>query len=197
VEKVVRIKDLTDSRLDARYEVYLSAITDKADAAIFFPNTELIYKAIKIARAQQQLSNLPRKLKMLGGDSLYSSRIIQQGQNAIEGLILAIPWSTESSNLQQSKFMIEAKNRWEVPKISWRMAASYDATQAFIKAISSSDNPSRKSVLEKLPSINLSPDESSGNGLKFMNGERKEEPVLVQVVKGDFVEVNENESSSN
>jgi branched-chain amino acid transport system substrate-binding protein len=175
--------------------VYFSAIQYQADAAIFFPNTELIYKVIEIARAQQ-LSNLPRKLKMLGGDSLYSSQIFQEGQNAIEGLILAIPWSTEASNLQQSKFVLEAKNRWKEQKISWRMAASYDATQAFIKAMPSSDNPSRQSVLKELPSINLSPDESSGDGLKFIEGERQQEPVLVKVVEGDFVKVDEKKSSS-
>jgi ABC-type branched-subunit amino acid transport system substrate-binding protein len=193
--KIVRTKNLAVPTLDAGYEVYLSVIQDKADAAIFFPNTELIYQMINIARAQQ-LYNLPRKLKMLGGDSLYSSQIFQKGKNPIEGLILAIPWSTESLNSQQSRFVVEAKNRWELQKISWRMAASYDATQAFIKAISSSDNPSRQSVLEKLPSINLSPDESSGNGLKFINGEPKQEPVLVQVVNGEFVKVDENQSSS-
>ncbi len=191
----IQSKNLAYPILNAPYEVYFSAIQYQADAAIFFPNTELIYKVIEIARAQQ-LSNLPRKLIMLGGDSLYSSLIFQEGQNDIEGLILAIPWSTEASNLQQSKFVLEAKNRWKEQKISWRMAASYDATQAFIKAMPSSDNPSRQSVLKELPSINLSPDESSGNGLKFIDGEPKQEPVLVQVVNGEFVKVDENQSSS-
>lgn len=192
--KVVRDKNLADSRLDAPYEVYLSGI-NKADAAIFFPNTELIYQVSKIARAQQ-LPNLPRKLKMLGGDSLYTPPwIFQKDRKAFEGLILAIPWFNES-NSQQSEFVVEARKRWEVQKISWRMAASYDATQAFIKAISSSDNPSRQSVLKELPSINLLPGESSGNGLKFIEGERQQEPVLVQFVNGDFVKVDENQSSS-
>jgi branched-chain amino acid transport system substrate-binding protein len=80
----------------------------------------------------------------------------------------------------------DATNRWQGEKISWRMATSYDATQAFIKAMSSSNNPSRQSVLEKLPSINLSPNESSGNGLKFIEGEPKKEPVLVKVANGEF-----------
>ncbi|MBD2608425.1 ABC transporter substrate-binding protein [Scytonema hofmannii FACHB-248] len=190
--KVLRTKNLADPKLDARYEVYLSAIEYKADAAIFFPNTELTYKAIEIARAQQ-LSNFPRKLKMLGGDSLYSSQILKIGQKAIEGLILAIPWyNDKSSNSQQSQFVGEARKRWEEDRISWETATSYDATQAFIKAMSSSDNPSRQSVLEKLPSINLSPDESSGDGLQFINGEREQEAVLVKVVNGDFVKVDEN-----
>jgi ABC-type branched-subunit amino acid transport system substrate-binding protein len=189
---VVRAKNLADPTLNASAEVLLSAIEYQADAAIFFPNTELTYKAIEIARAQQQLSNLPRKLKMLGGDSLYSSQILQKSGKAFEGLILAIPWFNESSNSQQSKFEVEAGKRWEEDRISWDTATSYDATQAFIKAISSSDNPSRKSVLEKLPSIDLLPDESSGDGLKFIDGERKQEPVLVKVVNGEFKKVDEN-----
>ncbi|MGI8504496.1 MAG: ABC transporter substrate-binding protein [Hassallia sp.] len=188
---VVRAKNLADPKLDASLEVLRSVIQDKADAAIFFPNTELTYKVIEIARAQQ-LSNSPRNLKMLGGDSLYTSQILQNDQNAFEGLILAIPWFNESSHSKQPRFIREAKERWQLKKFSWRMATSYDATQAFIKAISSSDNPSRENVLEKLPSIDLSPDESSGDGLKFIEGERPQKPVLVQVVKGDFVKVDEN-----
>ncbi|MBW4501332.1 MAG: ABC transporter substrate-binding protein [Scytonema hyalinum WJT4-NPBG1] len=195
--EIVRSQNLADPKLDVRYEVYLSAIQEQADAAIFFPNIELTYKVIEIAHAQQQFSKLPKKLKMLGGNSLYSPQIFQKDPNAIEGLILAVPWfSDKSSNSQQSKFVVGARNRWERAQISWRMAASYDATQAFIKAMSSSDNPSRQSVLKELLSINLSPDESSGNGLKFIEGETKQEPVLVQVVRGDFVKVDENEPSS-
>lgn len=185
---IVRTKDLADQTLNAGYEIYLNA--DKADAIVFFPNTELIYQVIKIAH-EQQLSK-SRKLQMLGGDSLYSSEISEKGKDATEGLILAIPWFNESSNTQQSKFVNEATNRWQGEKISWRMATSYDATQVFIKAISSSDDPSRQSVLEKLPSINLLPNESSGNGLKFIEGERQQKPVLVQVVKGEFVKLDEN-----
>ncbi|MBD0263425.1 MAG: ABC transporter substrate-binding protein [Tolypothrix sp. Co-bin9] len=191
---VVRAKNLAVQKLDASYEVYLNAERYKADAAIFFPNTELTYQAINIARAQKK-SNY-RKLQMLGGDSLYTSQILQDDQNAFEGLILAIPSFNESSNSQQPRFIREAKERWQLKKFSWRMAASYDATQAFIKAISLSDNPSRQTILEKLPSINLSPDESSGDGLKFIEGERQQKPVLVKVVNGDFVKVDENESSS-
>ncbi|MGI2901792.1 ABC transporter substrate-binding protein [Tolypothrix sp. VBCCA 56010] len=188
---VVRAKNLADPKLDASLEVLRSAIQDKADAAIFFSNTELTYKVIDIARAQQ-LSNLPRKLQMLGGDSLYASQIYEEPEKAFEGLILAIPWFNESSNSQQPRFIREARDRWQLKKFSWRMATSYDATWAFIKAMSLSDNPSRKSVLEKLPSIDLLPDESSGDGLKFIEGERPQEPVLVKVVNGDFVKVDEN-----
>lgn len=188
--KIVRTQDLAVEKLDARYQIYLSANEDKADAVVFFPNTELIYQVINIAREKQLLKS--RNLQMLGGDSLYSLQISQKSRGATEGLILAIPWFNESSNTQQSKFVKDATNRWEGEKISWRMATSYDATQAFIKAMSSSDNPSRQSVLEKLPSINLLPNESSGNELKFIKGEPKKEPVLVKVVNGDFVKVDEN-----
>lgn len=179
--KVVRVnKRLADLPLDASAEVFLSAIQDQADAAVFFPTYEAKYKLIKFASAQQKYQvKLPKKLRLLGGASLYSSYILQQGKDAIEGLVFVVPWFDAKSN--SNTFAKEARNRWEDP-ISWETAISYDATQAFIKAMSLSDNPSRQSVLEKLPSINLSPDESSGNGLKFIDGERKQEPVLVKVL---------------
>ena len=51
--------------------------------------------------------------------------------------------------------------------------------------MSQSDNPSRQTVLKNLKSIELSPEDTSGHGLKFIDGERSnEEPVLVKVVKG-------------
>ena len=188
--KVVRTKNLADPKLDAGYEVYLSAIHDKADAALFFLNTHNLIKTVtQFAHAQQNQANLPRKLRLLGGSTLYNSSTLKQGKEAIEGLVIGVPWFEDKS--KSNTFIKQAKGRWE-DRISWETATSYDATQAFIKAISLSDNPSRQSVLEKLPSINLSPNESSGNGLKFNKGEREEKPVLIQVVNDKFEKVDEN-----
>jgi len=206
--KVVQSVDLANPNQDVADQLILSVVKYQPDAAVFFPNTELISTVIEIAQERQKIqANYPKtkKLELLGGDSLYNSKILTQGKEAIQGLVLAVPWFAEKSN----NFANLACNRWR-GGVSWRTAASYDATQAFIKAISQSDNPSRSTVLQKLKSITLSPDETSGHGLKFKDGERNEEPVLVKVVKGNgsgdrcsdfqeggfhFEKVPENESS--
>ena len=181
--KVVRAKNLADPNLDAFDEVSHSVLKDEADAVVFFPKIGLIPTVINIAREQQKnRAKLPKKLKLLGGDSLYGADILTEGKEALEGLVLAVPWSAEKSS--SKNFAEQACNRWG-GGVSWETAASYDATQAFIKAMSQSGNPSRSTVLEQLKSITLSPNETSGDGLKFKDGERDEEPVLVKVVKGN------------
>ncbi|MBW4570335.1 MAG: hypothetical protein KME31_20595 [Tolypothrix carrinoi HA7290-LM1] len=48
-------------------------------------------------------------------------------------------------------------------------------------------------MLENIPLVQLSPDETSGGAIRFnKNGELERKPVLVQVVKGKFERVDEN-----
>ncbi|MBH8551604.1 ABC transporter substrate-binding protein [Nostocaceae cyanobacterium CENA357] len=181
--QVVDTINLADSNLDASYQVYL-AVVKEADAVVFFPDIELISTVINMGRAREQ-QKIPKylgiNLQLLGGDSLYGADTLKQGSRAFEGLVLAIPWFAEESNSQE--FAKRACSTWG-GGVSWRTAASYDATQAFIKAISESDQPSRKSVLEKLKSIKLPPEKTSGDALAFVDGERNQKPVLVEVVSG-------------
>ncbi|BAZ53473.1 TPR repeat-containing protein [Nostoc sp. NIES-4103] len=183
--KIVRTENLADPTLDASYQVYLSVVQDEADAAIFFPNTELISTVINMARAREQQKipkYLGRNLQLLGGDALYGVGFLKQGDKDVEGLIIAIPWFPKES--YSKKFAERACKQWG-QGISWRTAASYDATVAFLKAISESKNPSRQSVLQKLKSITLPPDRTSGDTLAFQDGEpRNKTPVLVKIVPG-------------
>ncbi|MBH8565610.1 ABC transporter substrate-binding protein [Nostoc sp. CENA67] len=182
--KIVRTKNLADPKLDASYEVYLSVVQDEANAAVFFPNIELISTVINMARAREQQKipkYLGRNLQLLGGDALYGVDTLKQGDKDLEGLVLAIPWFPEES--YSKKFAERACNQWG-QGISWRTAASYDATMAFIEAISQSKNPSRQSVLQKLKSITLPANKTSGDALAFQDGEpRNKTGVLVKVVR--------------
>jgi ABC-type branched-subunit amino acid transport system substrate-binding protein len=188
--KVEETIDLADPYQDASDKLLISVIKNKPDAAVFFPNTEQVPIAINIAQGIKYQNNLLKKPSLLGGNTLYGLDTLQRGKDAIEGLTLTVPWFAEEAN--SKKFAKQAKNRWQ-GLISWQNATSYDATQAFIKALSASKNPSRKTVLENIPLVQLSPDETSGGGLRFnKNGERERKPVLVQVVKGKFEIVDEN-----
>ncbi|BAY93228.1 ABC transporter substrate-binding protein [Tolypothrix sp. LEGE 11397] len=208
--KVVRTGNLADQNLNASYEVYRSVVEDEADAVVFFPNIELISTVINMARARQQpkiQKILGKNIPLLGGDALYGADTLTQGQKALEGLVLPIPWFPQESN-DSKKFAKQACKQWG-GGISWRTAASYDATQAFIQAISELKNPTRQTVVEKLKSIKLPSKETSGDALAFQDGERDNKPVLVQVVPGTgddcvgaqgggyhFEKVDENSSSS-
>lgn len=158
-------------------------LEDRADSAIFFTNPELTHVVVEIAKGVQKIApNQQRKLKLLGGDGLYTPQSLKA---EIEGLILAVPWFNKEQNRKPKKFAEKAKEKWETTQINWVTAASYDATQAFIESFRSGiENPNREAVLTNLRSVRLSLDETSGNELYFSGSEREQEPVLVQVIGG-------------
>ncbi|MFM6912170.1 MAG: ABC transporter substrate-binding protein, partial [Dolichospermum sp.] len=188
--------DLTDINFDARGEISDTVYSrDKfAQAAILFPDTQSTNTAINIAkeitRRNDRLKDDPqsgrvKELKMLGGGSLYGNETLDKGRNNVEGLIVATPWFRESSPARP--FAEKSKQEWG-GGISWRTATSFDATQAFIKALS--NNATRTNLLEKLPSINLDSNETSGYQLKFTEErEREGQSILVQVEDGKFVPI--------
>lgn len=85
-----------------------------------------------------------------------------------QGMILA-----GSCLAEQSKYIQEATRKWETD-ITGSTTASYDATQAIIEAIElSSDNPTREEILNRLKSLTLPIDKTSGFGLEWS----KEDPL--------------------
>jgi branched-chain amino acid transport system substrate-binding protein len=166
--------DLSDPNFDPKQQI--QSLQGQVDAIALFPNTVYASVAIGLARANQELS-IP-KISMLGGDVLYSSETLNQGGSVVDGLTLAVPWFATSQPYAQT-----AGERW-LGTVNWRTAASYDATQALLRATVSSSNPTRISVGQNLRSVSLLESETSGKKLAFNNGEREGDPVLVQIVPG-------------
>ena len=176
---VVRTVDLNSPNMKAETEVRRTRFTDKVSVALLFPDKKLTEQAMKIAKANAPLPK-DKKLKLLGGDALYSGTTLSAGGEAADGLIIAVPWFAKLS--QAENFSKVAIKQWG-GQPSWRTATSFDATQAFIKTLSS--DASRSTVLQKLRDLDIAAKETSGNALKFnpQQENEKAEPVLVQVVK--------------
>ncbi|MDZ7956827.1 MAG: AAA-like domain-containing protein [Aulosira sp. DedQUE10] len=173
---IVRTVDLSKRNLDAKAEVELSVKQDQVRAAILLPGVQTTSVAISIARANSQLPQ-EQRLQLLGNTALYSPNTLKQGGSAVEGLTLAVPWFDDGT----SSYAQEAEHRWK-GKINWRTATGYDAAQALIKALSK--DATRETVLRNLRSVDLSPKETSGRGLKFLEGEPiNKEYRLVRVGK--------------
>lgn len=180
---------ITKPRLDVKKELGSSVCRHRIQAAVLFPDTEQISLALTIAQDNANLmpiSQNPNKqgLKLLGESTLYRNTTLKKGGEAVEGLIIAIPWF---SKIPQAKnFTQAAKKQWgEQEMVNWETATSFDATQAFIKALSI--NPDRNTVLQRLPKVELPANETSGYPLKFTTqGERETEPILVTVEGGKF-----------
>ncbi|MDF5711767.1 MAG: ABC transporter substrate-binding protein, partial [Nostoc sp. S4] len=174
--QVFRLIDLTDPTLNIEKELKES-VSEQVQAIILFPDIKYTATALDVATVNVN-NNL--RLKLLGSDSLYNNKTLDNAKS-VEGLVLAVPWFREAPQAQD--FSQAAKQQWE-GDISWRTATSYDATQAFIKSLSS--RPSRAAILQGLQKLNLSPKVTSGDDLKFKNGERQSKAMLVTVEQGQF-----------
>jgi branched-chain amino acid transport system substrate-binding protein len=186
--------DLTATKFDAEKEVAQSVYGDKVEVALLFADTQSTGITVNIAKEissrNDRLRNSPqnspiRELKMLSGDTLYSNETLTRGGRDLEGLIIVIPWFRETS---QAKSFAQTSDKMWGGGISWRTATSYDATQAFIKALS--NNPSRTTVLEQLKQVKINSSETSGYPLQFTKErERQGESILVQIKDGKFVQI--------
>jgi ABC-type branched-subunit amino acid transport system substrate-binding protein/tetratricopeptide (TPR) repeat protein len=174
--QIFRLIDLTDPQLNIEQELNESA-SQQVQAVMLFPDIQYTATAIDVARVNVN-NNL--RLKLLGDDTLYNNKTLEDGKN-VEGLVLAVPWFREAP--QAKDFSQAAKQQWE-GDISWRTATSYDATQAFIQSLSS--RPSRAGILQRLQNLNLSPRLTSGDDLKFKNGEPQSKAILVTVEQSQF-----------
>ena len=193
--KVVRpLIDLTAPKLNVEIEVERSVYKYKAQAGVLFPDTLHTYVAVEIAKANKKLIDQDRQgLKLLGGFSLYSYQTLIQGRDAVEDLVIEVPWFREVPKARE--FAKKARQQWG-GEVSWSTATSFDATQAFIQvfieSLSSSSKPSRTTVLQKLPNIKLQASDTSGYPLQFQDGERRQtEVIIMKVEKGYFVVVPE------
>jgi ABC-type branched-subunit amino acid transport system substrate-binding protein len=178
--QVIRKIDLTQQKLNIEQELKTDKF-QKTQAIVLFPDKEYTNVALQVAKVN---ANKGLGLKLISGSTLYSQNTLQDGGNAIEGLVLTLPWFRDTA--QTKDFSQVAQRQWG-GAVSWRTASSYDATQAALNAIKASfPNPSREAVLQKLPQVNLSSRETSGFPLRFKNGERQSEPILIKVEKGQF-----------
>ena len=106
--------------------------------------------------------------------------------SSFDGLLFAIPCVDE-----RSLYVMRAKKEWQQDNISWRTTSSYDATQAFVKAINSSSPQKREDMVQALKSVTLLEKESSGFGLKWLpNQSNANRPYcMYKVDQGKLIEV--------
>lgn len=164
--------DLADQSIDWSTTLPGSIAQHKSQALLLLPSTKTYPTAITVANNNIQLA---KPLPLFGGDALYRSELLLDGKQAANGMVLAVAW------FANTPYAKKARGRWG-GQVSWRTANSFDATQALVEALKVSN--SREQVLEQLRSVQLSATQTAGKALKFdANGDRVDDPVLVQVVQ--------------
>ncbi|MDB9474373.1 ABC transporter substrate-binding protein [Dolichospermum circinale CS-1225] len=149
------------------------AIKEGAEVLMLVPdNDDTLNKVILL------INQSKKKFNLLGGDVVYTNKIIQKDAAWLEWLnemVVAIPWHIDAkakSTLEsESDFATNSQNLWGA-KVSWRTALAYDATNALIEAIKK--NPDQKKIRKTLISEKFKFDGASGNVQFCQNGDRKQ-----------------------
>lgn len=145
-------------------------INQDVKVIMLIPTVETSFVALAIAREVRVNSELEpnQKLHILSAIASSEKETLEKGGDAVEGMVLASPCLNETS-----AYTVAATKRWQ-QKIYWRVATSYDATQAFIKAIRlsndlKSNDPKKKKeeIFKKMNQIQLPERKTSGFGLNW------------------------------
>jgi ABC-type branched-subunit amino acid transport system substrate-binding protein len=176
--------DLNDTQLDIKKSLQ-TTINQNIKAALLIPSVKT--NLVAIAVNTQNFEFHTQKLQIISSLALSEKPTLEKGGNAIEGMMSISPCLAKNSD-----YMKAAKTRWQ-QEIYWRVATSYDATQALITAIQLSKNPTREEILKNLKSLKLPIAKTSGFGLNWSsldyhsNAQRKY--CLFQIRQQKFEEI--------
>ena len=180
---IVNQYDLSDSDLNPALELAHIAYQKKADSVVILPDATNKYLALELIEANGELPK-ENQLSLVGSDILYSYDTLTTSGMGVENLTITTPWFGKSEN---NSFAKKSSELWG-GSVSWRTAASYDATQVLIDNLR--PNISRSEVLGSLHSTELLPTQTSGRLIAFTpDGDITEKPPLLRVTKCKDAEI--------
>ncbi|MEH2027211.1 ABC transporter substrate-binding protein [Nostoc sp.] len=144
-----------------------------AEVLMLAANTETLDKALQVVQINQ------KRLTLLGGDDVYTSKTLEIGTEQAAGMVLAVPWHIDGA--PKSDFPQKSRQLWGAD-VSWRSALSYDATVALIAALER--NPTRAGVQQAVASSDFSATGASGTIRFLASGDRNAPVQLVKIVPG-------------
>ena len=149
-------------------------ISSGADAILLAPSLRKVDEAIAVAKANQQT------LPLLGSHTLNSYSLLEEGQNAVKGMTLAVAWNP--LNKPKNKFNREAQKLWG-GLVSWRTAMAYDAAKTIFAGMKVKDT--REGLQQTLNSSNFVAEGAASNVNFLPSGDRNLQGTLVQVQPGN------------
>lgn len=170
--QVINEVDLSNPNFDAVPSID-QAIQQGAQVLMLAVNTGALDKAMLVVQVNG------KRLKILGGDDVYTPKTLQLGGLAAEGMVLAIPWHILGN--PQAEFAKTANQLWG-GEVNWRTAMAYDAAQALIAGIAR--NPTRTGVQQAMLAPDFSAQGAAGM-IKFLpSGDRNQTVQLVKIQAG-------------
>jgi branched-chain amino acid transport system substrate-binding protein len=115
-----------------------------------------------------------QRLPLFSTPTLYTQKILQEGQADVNGLILVAPWNPDA----YPDFASRARALWGAT-VNWRTATAYDAARAVIAGLQQGNT--RQTLQQALQNPNFSTP-GSGDLVRFLDThDRRLKPILVQV----------------
>ncbi len=165
-----------------------------ADTIVLLPDAETLTQAVEVAKINEN------RLPLIAGDAFYRIESLQQGGQALDGLILPIQWHLLKNDAPQ--FAQTGSQLWG-GDVNWRSAMGYDALQA-IRSARSLGNVSpmsgvqgRAALAQALSRPNFTANGATGEIHFLPSGDRNGSIILVKVQPGsrsgtgyDFVPLN-------
>ena len=101
-----------------------------AEALVLFPDADVDSDAFD--NTLKLITTRQNRMLMVGGDILYRTELLEEGEWAADKMVIPIPW--HYLNTPSQEFVTTAEKLWsEHP--SWRAAMGYDSTSTLAKAI--------------------------------------------------------------
>ncbi len=164
--------DFSASDFDPQ-EVSSQAISDGADSLLLAPSVDKISQAVDVAQANKG------RLPLLGSHTMYTYETLKQGQADLNGATFAVAWHPAA--ILGNPFALKSQKFWGGAG-SWRTAMAYDATQAAVSGLKSSDR--REQLQETLSNSGFSINGATG-AVKFLpTGDRNTPGTLVKIRPG-------------
>lgn len=168
--QVVEEFDVSDASFDARSTLQ-QAEQRGAEVLVLATNTPTLDQALQVIRENR--GDRP----VLGGDSLFNIRVLEDGQRDAEGMVVAVPWVISSNS--QSEFVADSRDLWG-GDVNWRTAMSYDAIQVLIEGLSR--DPSRQGIQQALSEPNFEVEGATGI-IRFLSSGDRNQPMQLVVVE--------------
>lgn len=149
------------------------AIAAGADGLLLIPSVDKLSQAIDVAGVNQ------KKLALLGSSAMYTFQTLQQGQNDVNGMVLAVAWHPAA--VAGNPFADEATKLWGGP-VNWRTAMAYDATMALIAGLRQGN--SRQALQAALSNPSFRTNGATGTIQFLPSGDRSTRATLVQIRPG-------------
>ena len=141
-----------------------------AQVLVLAANTATLAPALQVIAANQ------RRLQVLGGDSLYTPKVLQTGESAA-GIVVAVPWILLSN--PNAPFAQESRQLWG-GDVNWRTAMAYDAAMTLVEGLK--EGGDRKTVLQTIAQPEFSFQGATGT-VKFLPSGDRNQPMQLVVVE--------------